>query len=161
MKFYEKGLGRCASLCSWLKRIEETSCARTSKEVRANSISTAIRWKARRHWRPRGGCNRACLLGHSGQVQAGTERVPKLIDAVDDDLMHALKHEGEGATEDDVENYKEIREGIEEAGGTRDNPNCEVNPLIVTWTSRDVPEHHLDQSVTTDGERERRYLRVV
>ena len=55
----------------------------------------------------------------------------KLIDAVDDDLRYALKHEGKGATEDDVENYQEIREGIvKKLEELRDNPNCEVNPLI-------------------------------
>ena len=55
----------------------------------------------------------------------------KLIDAVDDDLRYALEHEGKGATEDDVENYKEIREGIvKKLEELRDNPNCEVNPLI-------------------------------
>jgi len=55
----------------------------------------------------------------------------KLIDAVDDDLRYALKHEGKGATEFDVENYQEIREGIvKKLEELRDNPNCEVNPLI-------------------------------
>lgn len=55
----------------------------------------------------------------------------KLIDAVDDDLKYALKHEGKGATEDDVENYEEIKASIvEKLEELRNNPNGEFNPLI-------------------------------